>query len=117
MAFCRAVRHPAHIPPPAVSGRTIPGGRLSLAADRGHVIVLNFWGSWCSVCQQEAPALAAARQFTPSGVRFDVADSSASASPRAADSVRTCGAFPRRRRGTPALILARDGRVAVRGQT
>jgi peroxiredoxin len=45
--------------------------------------VLNFWGSWCSVCQQEAPALAgAARQFTPSGVRFvgvDVDDNSASA--------------------------------------
>jgi peroxiredoxin len=47
------------------------------------VIVLNFWGSWCSVCQQEAPALAvAARQFTPSGVRFvgvDVEDNLASA--------------------------------------
>jgi thiol-disulfide isomerase/thioredoxin len=44
--------------------------------------VLNFWGSWCSVCQQEAPALAAAaRQFARSGVRFvgvDVADDAAS---------------------------------------
>jgi len=71
------------LPMPAVSGRTLTGGKLSLAPDRGHVIVLNFWGSWCSVCQQEAPALAvAARQFTPTGVRFvgvDVADNSASA--------------------------------------
>lgn len=68
---------------PVVSGRTLAGGKLNLAADRGHVVVLNFWGSWCSVCQQEAPALAtAARQFTPSGVRFigvDVADNAASA--------------------------------------
>jgi peroxiredoxin len=68
---------------PAVSGQTITGGTLRLAADRGHVVVLNFWGSWCSVCQQEAPALAAAaQQFAPSGVRFvgvDVADNSASA--------------------------------------
>jgi peroxiredoxin len=67
---------------PAVSGPTLTGGKLRLAADRGHVIVLNFWGSWCSVCQQEAPALTtAARQFTPSGVRFvgvDVADNTAS---------------------------------------
>ena len=68
---------------PAVSGRTLTGQELRLAAEHGHVIVLNFWGSWCSVCQQEAPALSvAARQFTPSGVRFvgvDVADNSASA--------------------------------------
>jgi len=68
---------------PVVSGRTLTGGKLNLAADRGHVVVLNFWGSWCSVCQQEAPALAAAaRQFAPSGIRFvgvDVADNSASA--------------------------------------
>jgi peroxiredoxin len=68
---------------PAVSGRTLTGQELRLAAEDGHVIVLNFWGSWCSVCQQEAPALSvAARQFKPSGVQFvgvDVADNSASA--------------------------------------
>jgi peroxiredoxin len=68
---------------PFVSGGTLTGGKLNLAADRGHVVVLNFWGSWCSVCRQEASALAAAaRQFAPSGVRFvgvDVADNSASA--------------------------------------
>ena len=68
---------------PAVSGRTLTGQELHLTADHGHVIVLNFWGSWCSVCQQEAPALsAAARQFTPAGVRFvgvDVEDNPASA--------------------------------------
>jgi peroxiredoxin len=68
---------------PAVSGRTLTGQELRLAAEHGHVIVLNFWGSWCSVCRQEAPALSvAARQFKPSGVQFvgvDVEDSSASA--------------------------------------
>jgi thiol-disulfide isomerase/thioredoxin len=68
---------------PAVSGQLVGGGKLSLAADRGHVLVLNFWGSWCSVCRQEAPALSvAARQFRASGVRFvgvDVADESTSA--------------------------------------
>ncbi len=68
---------------PAVSGQLVGGGKLNLAADRGHVVVLNFWGSWCSACQQEAPALsAAARQFQKSSVRFvgiDVADEPASA--------------------------------------
>jgi peroxiredoxin len=65
---------------PAVSGRTLTGQELRLAAEHGHVIVLNFWGSWCSVCQQEAPALSVAAR--PSGVQFvgvDVADNSASA--------------------------------------
>jgi len=68
---------------PAVSGRTLAGQELRLAADHGHVVVLNFWGSWCTVCRQEAPALAiAARQFKPSGVQFvgvDVEDNTASA--------------------------------------
>jgi thiol-disulfide isomerase/thioredoxin len=68
---------------PAVSGPRDGGGRLSLAADRGHVVVLNFWGSWCSICREEAPDLAtAARRLAPSGVRFvgvDVADNQASA--------------------------------------
>ena len=47
------------------------------------MIVLNFWGSWCTVCRQEAPALAvAAQQLKPSGVQFvgvDVEDNTASA--------------------------------------
>jgi len=71
------------LPMPAVSGRTLTGQELRLAADHGHVIVLNFWGSWCTVCQREAPALAvAAQQLKPSGVRFvgvDVEDNTASA--------------------------------------
>lgn len=65
-------------PAPAVSGPLLGGGKLSLASERGHVVVLNFWGSWCTVCQQEGPALAAAaRRYEPAGVRFlgvDVAD-------------------------------------------
>jgi peroxiredoxin len=36
---------------PALAG----GGRGSLASYRGHVVVLNFWASWCPGCQAEAP--------------------------------------------------------------
>lgn len=68
---------------PQMAGDLVGGGRLSLAAYRGHVVVVNFWGSWCTVCRQEAPALsAAARRFQGSGVRFvgvDVGDNAASA--------------------------------------
>lgn len=34
------------------------GGRIwRLDALRGHVVFLNFWTSWCTVCRHEAPAL------------------------------------------------------------
>lgn len=56
---------------PAVTGKLLTGRRFSLAADRGSVLVVNFWGSWCAPCRQEAPALAAlARHFSRAGVRF-----------------------------------------------
>jgi thiol-disulfide isomerase/thioredoxin len=64
---------------PPVSGTTLAGQRFRLAADRGSVVVLNFWGSWCAPCRAEAPALAAlARRFSREHVRFvgvDVRDS------------------------------------------
>ncbi len=68
---------------PSVSGPVVGGGRLALSAYRGHVVVLNFWGSWCTPCRAEAPGLSAlAAHFKSSGVRFlgiDIRDSPASA--------------------------------------
>ena len=56
---------------PKVSGTTLTGHKLSLASLRGDVVVLNFWGSWCSPCRREAPTLAAlARHFSHDPVRF-----------------------------------------------
>lgn len=64
---------------PSVSGPVVGGGNLALAAYRGHVVVLNFWGSWCTPCREEAPDLSAlATHFASSGVRFlgiDIRDS------------------------------------------
>jgi thiol-disulfide isomerase/thioredoxin len=68
---------------PVVKGTTLTGQKLTLASYRGSLVVLNFWGSWCGPCRQEAPALAAlAARPGPAGVRFlgiDIRDNPASA--------------------------------------
>ncbi len=44
---------------PAIAGTSITGGgRVSLAGDRGHYVVVNFFASWCQPCQLEEPQLA-----------------------------------------------------------
>jgi peroxiredoxin len=43
--------------PGDVTGRLLDGSRFDLAAWRGKVVVVNFWGSWCAECHAEAQAL------------------------------------------------------------
>lgn len=68
---------------PQVEGQTVDGEFLRLADLRGHVVVLNVWGSWCAPCRAEAPDLAKiSKETAPRGVRFvgiDVRDNPAAA--------------------------------------
>ncbi len=56
---------------PAVAGTTLTGSKFKLSSYRGSVVVMNFWGSWCTPCREEAPALGSlARYFAGTDVRF-----------------------------------------------
>ena len=59
---------PRAIPSPLVGRPALPfalttyeGAPVSLEAHRGHVVLLNFWASWCyPACYEEAPVLESA---------------------------------------------------------
>lgn len=56
--------------PVEVSGETLEGDPYDVADDRGEVVVVNVWGSWCSPCRTETPVLVDAYDELPPGARM-----------------------------------------------
>jgi peroxiredoxin len=91
---------------PKLRGETIDGEQFDVAALRGYVVVVNYWGSWCAPCRAETPELVAlARETEHQGVRFvgvDIRDERANAQ-----------AFARRYRVPYPSLFDPDGQTAI----
>lgn len=66
--------------PVDLSGKTLQGKPYDVADDRGKIVVVNIWGSWCGPCIREAPILQQAHRQLGDKVAFvgvDVRETSA----------------------------------------
>jgi thiol-disulfide isomerase/thioredoxin len=89
-----------------VTGELLDGGSYDVTQDRGKVVVVNFWGSWCAPCRAEADDLQQTYDATkPKGVTFIGVDTR--------DGKDAAKAFERGRVTFPS-IYDPDGKVALK---
>lgn len=58
-------------PAPAVKLDSYTGGKFDLSAQKGRVVILDFWATWCGPCVQALPIISkVASSFAEKGVVF-----------------------------------------------
>jgi thiol-disulfide isomerase/thioredoxin len=91
---------------PDVRGATLTGSQLAVADLRGHVVVVNVWGSWCNPCRAETPDLVRVAAATKAqAVRFVGIDTR--------DNPDAARAFIRAFKVPYPSIIDRDGQVLL----
>jgi peroxiredoxin len=82
-------------PAPDFALRSLSGPNLRLSELRGHVVMINFWATWCGPCREEMPKLNQIYRLYH-GVGFDLLGVNMDdAGDRATDMARTLGVtFP-----------------------
>jgi thiol-disulfide isomerase/thioredoxin len=65
---------------PAYEAKSLDGAKFDLAAEKGNVVLLNVWATWCGPCRYEIPELCklgakySAQRFKVVGVSIDDGD-------------------------------------------